>query len=189
MRVIAGSARRLQLKTIEGDATRPTTDRIKETLFNMISHGLCDTCFLDLFAGSGGIGIEALSRGSGRAVFVENNPKAAACIKENLIHTRLDSRAEIMRMDVMSALSRMEGKEQFDYVFLDPPYDQGHERKVLEYLSDSEILAEDALIIVEASLQTEMDYAESLGFSIVKVKPYKTNQHIFLEKRRNDPEV
>ena len=75
MRVIAGTARSIQLKTIEGMDTRPTTDRIKETLFNMISHGLCDCKFLDLFSGSGAIGIEALSRGAESAVFVEKNPK------------------------------------------------------------------------------------------------------------------
>ena len=88
MRVIAGSAKRLQLKTIEGMDTRPTTDRIKETLFNMITPSLYDCRFLDLFAGSGGIGIEALSRGAKEAVFVEKNPKAVSCIKENLKYTR-----------------------------------------------------------------------------------------------------
>ena len=81
MRVIAGSARRLLLKTIEGMETRPTTDRIKETLFNMLQNDLYGCTFLDLFAGSGGIGIEALSRGAKHAVFVEKNPKAAACIR------------------------------------------------------------------------------------------------------------
>ena len=84
MRVIAGSARSLKLKTLEGIETRPTTDRIKETLFNMISPQMYDCIFLDLFAGSGGIGIEALSRGAKEAVFVEKNPKAMECVKENL---------------------------------------------------------------------------------------------------------
>ena len=95
MRVIAGSAKRLQLKTIEGMDTRPTTDRIKETLFNMITPSLYDCRFLDLFAGSGGIGIEALSRGAKEAVFVEKNPKAVSCIKENLKYTKLDSNAQV----------------------------------------------------------------------------------------------
>ena len=90
MRVIAGTAKRLVLKTMEGMDTRPTTDRIKETLFNMLAPDLYGCSFLDLFAGSGGIGIEALSRGAKEAVFVEKNPKAAACIRENLMHTRQD---------------------------------------------------------------------------------------------------
>ena len=96
MRVIAGSARRLNLKTIEGLDTRPTTDRIKETLFNMINPRLPGSSFLDLFSGSGGIGIEALSRGAAQAVFVEQNPKAVECIRENLSTTRLEERAVVM---------------------------------------------------------------------------------------------
>ena len=85
MRVIAGSARRLLLKTLDGLDTRPTTDRIKETLFNMLQPDLPDCMFLDLFSGSGAIGIEALSRGAGLAVMIENNPKALECIRENLV--------------------------------------------------------------------------------------------------------
>lgn len=186
MRVIAGSARRLQLKTLDGMETRPTTDRIKETLFNMISQGLLECSFLDLFAGSGGIGIEALSRGARKAVFVEKNPKAMVCLKENLIHTRLADFAETMQMDVISALSRMEGKYEFDYIFMDPPYDRELERKVLEYLADSKLLSEDGIIIVEASLETPFDYIEELGYTLIKNKIYKTNKHVFLEKDGND---
>ena len=93
MRVIAGSARRLQLKTVEGMETRPTTDRIKETLFNMIGADLIQTQFLDCFAGSGGIGIEALSRGASKAVFIEKNPKAVECIRQNLKTTHLEEKA------------------------------------------------------------------------------------------------
>lgn len=186
MRVIAGSARRLQLRTLDGLETRPTTDRIKETLFNMISQGLLDCTFLDLFAGSGGIGIEALSRGAKMAVFVEKNPKAMACIKENLSHTRLADCAETLQMDVINALSRMEGKYEFDYIFMDPPYDRDYERRVLEYLADSELLSEDGIIIVEASLETQFDYIEDLGYSLIKNKIYKTNKHVFLEKVGND---
>ena len=180
MRVIAGSARRLQLKTLVGLETRPTTDRIKETLFNMISQGLLDCTFLDLFAGSGGIGIEALSRGAKQAVFVEKNPKAMSCIRENLTHTRLSERAETMQMDVISALSRMEGKYEFDYIFMDPPYDKELEKRVLEYLADSELVSEDGVIIVEASLDTDFEYIEDLGYSLIKNKIYKTNKHVFL---------
>ena len=163
MRVIAGSAKRLQLKTLDGLDTRPTTDRIKETLFNMISPYLYDCRFLDLFAGSGGIGIEALSRGAGEAVFVEQNPKAMACIKENLKKTKLEERAVTMATDVMTALRRMEGSGTFDYIFMDPPYN-----KLLEK------------IIVEASKSTDFSYVESFGFSVLKKKEYKTNLHLFL---------
>lgn len=183
MRVIAGSAKRMQLKTVEGMDTRPTTDRIKETLFNMISKYLADSNFLDLFSGSGGIGIEALSRGAASAVFVEQSKKAMNCIRDNLKTTKLDKRAETLEMDVISALNCMEHLKKFDYIFMDPPYNELLEKKVLEYLSSSDLLSEDALIIVEASLATDFSYVKELGFDIVKEKVYKTNKHIFLEKQ------
>lgn len=182
MRVIAGSAKRLQLKTLEGLDTRPTTDRIKETLFNMISPGMYDCTFLDLFSGSGGIGIEALSRGAKEAVFVEQNPKAMACIKENLKYTRLDKKAVTLTKDVMTALYQLEGEKVFDYIFMDPPYNQGWEKRVLEYLSGSELIYEDTVIIVEASKETDFSYLSGLGFTMLKEKTYKTNKHIFIEK-------
>lgn len=182
MRVIAGSAKRMPLKTIDGLDTRPTTDRIKETLFNMISQYLADSSFLDLFSGSGGIGIEALSRGAASAVFVEQNKKAMNCIRENLKFTRLEDKAEVYETDVIQALSRMENRKKFDYVFMDPPYNQLHEKRVLEYLKTSDVLSEDALIIVEASLETDFSYVDELGFSIIKEKIYKTNKHVFLER-------
>lgn len=180
MRVIAGSAKRTQLKTIQGLDTRPTTDRIKETLFNMLSPSLYDCSFLDLFAGSGGIGIEALSRGASEAVFVEMNPKAMTCIKENLKKTHLEDRAMPLQMDVLSAIKRLEGKKQFDYIFMDPPYNHEWEKKVLELLGHGKLLTQDGVIIVEASLETKMDYIEEFGFELIKEKPYKTNKHIFL---------
>ena len=182
MRVIAGSARRLILKTAEGMETRPTTDRIKETLFNMLQNRLYGCTFLDLFAGSGGIGIEALSRGAREAVFVENNPKAMACIKENLKFTRLASRAMTVTTDVMDALYRLEGDKIFDFIFMDPPYDRGLERKVLEYLSDSRLVYEDTVIIVEASRDTDFSYVDDLGLTVIREKVYKTNKHVFIEK-------
>ena len=182
MRVIAGTARRLQLKTLEGMDTRPTTDRIKETLFNMISADMYDSNFLDLFSGSGGIGIEALSRGAANAVFVEKNPKAMKCIQDNLEFTKLKDRAKTMQMDIFAALSRLNGEWKFDYIFMDPPYNEEWEKQVLEFLSNLSLLTEDGIIIVEASKETDMSYAENMGYTIIKEKLYKTNKHIFLEK-------
>ncbi len=182
MRVIAGTARRLRLKTLEGLETRPTTDRIKETLFNMIADGLFGCSFLDLFAGSGGIGIEALSRGAKRAVFVEKNPKACACVRENLAHTKLSAQAETMQADALNALVRLSGRESFDYIYMDPPYGKELEKKALAFLADSSLLAEDGVIIIEASLDTAFDDVEELGYSIIKSKGYKTNKHVFLKR-------
>lgn len=183
MRVIAGSARRLHLKTIDGLETRPTTDRIKETLFNMINSNIPSSNFLDLFSGSGGIGIEALSRGAALAVFIENNPKAAACIRENLQATSLEARAIVMACDVLIGLKRLEGETHiFDTIFMDPPYNHHVERLVLEYLSKSPMINAETTIIIEASLETDFSYLETIGFQLLKKKEYKTNKHIFVSK-------
>ena len=119
MRVIAGKARRLNLKTIPGNETRPTTDRIKETLFNILQPEIPGCRFLDLFSGSGAIGIEALSRGAEYAVFVEKNPKACTCIRENLSFTKLTDGGKLLNMDVLQALRSLEGGEPFDCIFID----------------------------------------------------------------------
>ena len=181
MRVIAGKARRLNLKTVPGMETRPTTDRIEETLFNILQPELLDCRFPDLFSGSGAIGIEALSRGAAQAVFVEKNPKACACIKENLTFTKLADSGTLLNMDVMQALRSLEGKGVFDCIFMDPPYNKELEKSVLTYLSGSSLLADEGIIIVEASKETKFDYAEELGYTIIKEKEYKTNKHVFLE--------
>ena len=167
----------------EGKDTRPTTDRIKETLFNMLQNEIYDCYFLDLFAGSGQIGLEALSRGARYAVFVENAKKAAACITENIRFTKSDKESLLLQMDVIAALRSMEGKYQFDIIFMDPPYDKELEREVLEYLKSSSLLKEDTLMITEASLQTDLSYVNELGFTILKEKCYKTNKHIFIQKQ------
>ena len=181
MRVIGGTAKRLQLKTLDGIDTRPTTDRIKETLFNMLNPYIYDCVFLDLFAGSGGIGIEALSRGAKEAVFVEKNPKAMACVKENLKHTKLAHKAMTLTTDVMTALYKLEGEKKFDYIFMDPPYNHELEKTVLKYLSESDLLSEGCVIIVEASKDTKFDYLDEYGYSLIKEKEYKTNKHVFVE--------
>ena len=182
MRVIAGKARRLALKTVPGMETRPTTDRIKETLFNILQPEIPDCRFLDLFSGSGGIGIEALSRGAESAVFVEKNPKACACIRENLTFTKLAEHGKLLNMDVLQALRSLEGEEAFDCIFMDPPYNKDLERQVLEYLKDSSLANTDTLIVTEADLHTDFSYVEELGYELSRSKEYKTNKHIFLHK-------
>lgn len=187
MRVIAGTARHLQLKTMDGMNTRPTTDRIKETLFNMLSWQVEDSRFLDLFAGSGAIGIEALSRGAKEAVFVENNRKAASCIRDNLNHTHLSERAVLMEKDVMTVLSILEGRgESFDYIFMDPPYGKLWEQKVLSYLDHSVLCDDDTMIIVEADLDTHFSYLEETTLEVQKEKIYKTNKHVFIRRRKKE---
>ncbi len=181
MRVIAGSARRLLLKTPECMDTRPTTDRIKETLFNMLMPNLPGAVFVDLFSGSGGIGIEALSRGAAKAYFVESSPKAVACITDNVEHTHFTDKAVILKQDVFAAI-RGSIRDTADVVFLDPPYNQEYDKRVLELLKDALFVSEDTLIVVEAALKTEFDYVQELGFAVEKEKCYKTSKHVFIRK-------
>ncbi len=180
MRIIAGSARSLPLKTLSGMETRPTSDRIKETLFNMLNPELPGSRFLDLFAGSGQMGLEAVSRGAQAAVFVENSKKAASCIEENIRFTRFTDQCTLLVKDVISAIRWLEGREHFDLVFLDPPYGKHLEKDVLQALGESSLITESSLIVVEAALDTDFSWAESMGYTITKEKTYKTNKHVFL---------
>lgn len=181
MRVIAGTARSLRLKTPEGLDTRPTTDRIKETLFNMLQPYLPEAVFIDLFSGSGAIGIEALSRGAKHAYFIENSAKAIACIQDNVKFTKMEDRATVLKMDVYSSIMQIHEREA-DVIFMDPPYTEGHEKNVLSLLANAPYVTDNTLIVVEAALNTDFSFAENLGFEITKEKNYKTNKHVFLRK-------
>lgn len=181
MRVIAGTARSLPLKCPTGLDTRPTTDRIKETLFNMLQPYTPGCVFVDMFSGSGGIGIEALSRGAKKAYFIENAAQAIGCIQDNLQFTKFTDKAVVFKQDAVSALGSIFEKE-VDIIFMDPPYGQDLEKQVLSVLSGYRYVTEDTLIIVEAMRHEDFSYAEELGFTIEKEKKYKTNKHVFLRK-------
>lgn len=183
MRIIAGTARSLPLKTIKGKETRPTTDKIKETLFNILQPDIYGCTFLDLFAGSGQIGLEAVSRGAKFCVFVENSRKAASCIEDNIKFTKFDDQCRLLPSDAVSSIHRLNGAYKFDIVFMDPPYDKDLEKEVMFQLAGSDIISEDSIIIIEASLNTSFDYLEEYGFEIYKFKKYKTNQHVFIRKK------
>lgn len=183
MRVIAGSARSIILQTPKGLQTRPTSDRIKETLFNILQPQLYGAVFADFFAGSGGVGIEALSRGADRAVFVDRDRDSLHCIQSNLQKTKLAERAKVIGADVLTAMKLMEGQYLFDIVFIDPPYQAGMEEKVFDFLGQSSIIDRNSLIILEADSKRKTDFCERYGFVIEKTKVYGSNQHIFMRKK------
>ena len=185
MRVIAGSARSVNLITPSGPHTRPTTDRIKETLFNIIQGDVPDCCFLDLFAGSGGVGIEALSRGAESAVFVDSDSQAIRCIKANLAHTHLGRNAEVLAMDAGRALARLASNgRQFDIIFVDPPYESNYE-SILQAIGRSGVLAEEGIIIAETDADREIDLYGT-PFEIFREKNYKTNKHVFICNKKEE---
>lgn len=181
MRVIAGAARSLPLKCPKGIETRPTTDRIKETLFNILQAYIPGCVFVDVFSGSGSIGIEALSRGAKKAYFIENAASPIACIQENLNFTKFTDSATLLKQDAVSALHNIYEKE-VGIIFMDPPYGQELEKQVLLVLKHAKYVTPDTIIIVEADLHTDFSYVEELGFNITKEKKYKTNKHVFMHK-------
>lgn len=185
MRVIAGEKRHLLLKTLEGLDIRPTTDKIKETLFNMIQWDIPDARFLDLFAGSGAIGIEALSRGAKDATFIDNNTKAIKVIEENIDHTGLKDKSRIIKGDVPEIIENQLKGYKYDIIFMDPPYeDIGIYKKTLNLIHDTNLCNTNAKVILEASKDFDNTLCDECGFDIIKEKIYKSNKHIFLKIRR-----
>ena len=155
MRVISGTARGTRLAHLGNTEIRPTLDRVKESFFNQIGPNLAGLNFLDLFAGSGSMGIEALSRGAEKVVFVEHNSQAQSLITQNLEKCRMTvgnqkERWELIKLDTLKSLSALEGKGSvFDFIYLDPPFGENLYQTCLSLLSDSEVLKEEAWVIVE----------------------------------------
>lgn len=181
MRVISGKCRGTHLLAPEGMETRPTTDRIKETLFNMIAFDLPECQFLDLFSGSGAIAIESLSRGATRAVLVDQGEKALKCIRENLEKTRLTGQAEVMNCNVVDAIKRLGScKEVFDIIFMDPPYALEGVDQILESIEENGLLSEEGYIILERSSKSIVNLPQHLV--LWKEKQYRTTTLSFIKK-------
>lgn len=172
MRVIAGSARGIPLETIEEKTTRPTVDRVKENLFNILMPYLEDARVCDFFSGSGSLCIESLSRGAREAYFVEMNPKAMACIKRNLKKTKLEDRGRLFLGSYVEAIEKFEKEGlRFDLLFLDPPHASDYAKDVLLRIKDLDILAKGGIIIVEHHAKT--DFEDVLGpFHLWRRKKY-----------------
>jgi 16S rRNA (guanine966-N2)-methyltransferase len=167
MRVIAGTYRSRILKSLKSLALRPTSDRLRETLFNVLAPNIAGSRFVDLFAGTGAIGIEALSRGAIEIVFIENHAPAATVIRRNLESLDIRSGATVLAVDALRGLAMLASRKRhaepgFDYVFLDPPYGAAEEyARVLEFLGSEELLAPDAIVVAEHS--RKFDLREEAG--------------------------
>jgi 16S rRNA (guanine966-N2)-methyltransferase len=155
MRVIAGTYRSRILKSLKGLALRPTSDRLRETLFNVLGDAVDGARFIDLFAGTGAVGIEALSRGASEVVFIENHAPAATLIRRNLESLDIRSGATVLSMDAVRGLEKLAakltaGKPGYDFVFVDPPYAEAEEyARVLRFLGGSPLVRTGAIVIVE----------------------------------------
>ena len=161
MRVITGKARGVQLKTPEGLQTRPTTDRVKEAMFSIIHFDIPGARVLDLFGGTGQLGIEALSRGAKSAVFVDGSEKACSLIRENLKRARLEGEGRVVRSDYLDYLKRC--RETFDIILLDPPYAEVFLENALKCISEIDILQTGGIIVAERPLGKELPW-EFEGF-------------------------
>jgi 16S rRNA (guanine(966)-N(2))-methyltransferase RsmD len=171
VRVIGGIYRSLRLRAVEGQGVRPTSDRLRETLFNILGVSVRDSRFLDLCAGSGAVGIEALSRGARQAVFVEQSRRACAVIEANLRALGITDQANIICRDGIAALKQLAAEAApFDLIFFDPPYASGLYAPVLSDLGDSAVLADDAVIVVEHRAKTppESEYGRLKMFRQLK---------------------
>jgi len=172
LRVIAGEYRGRRLDRIEGTDIRPTSDMVKESLFNILGDAVIDSNFLDLFGGTGGIGIEALSRGAKHVVFIDSNIKSIKVLKENLKHLNIENNIEVFHTDYSTAISKLyKYNKQFDIIFIDPPYSVGIAQSALGELDRNPIIAQAGLVIVEHDSRDEMP--ESTG----KLYMYRNKQY------------
>ena len=169
MRVISGKARGLKLTSPAGSDTRPTLDRVKEAIFSMLLPYLSGASVLDLFAGSGALGIEALSRGADKAVFVDKSNEAVKCIKKNLTAAKVEDFSTVLMSSSESYL--MDCTEKFDIIFIDPPYAEGLYENILSLIEKYNILAESGIIVVESDY--DIGFTDRIGhFEILKEKKY-----------------
>ena len=180
MRVITGKARGVVLKTPDGMQTRPTADRVKEALFSIIQFDIPTARVLDLFGGTGQLGIEALSRGATSAVFVDAGEDACKLIRENLRRTRLESSAKVIRSDYLQFLKTT--KESFNIIFLDPPYAEVFLENALKMITEIDILQSGGIIVTERPLGKELPF-EFPGYT--RSKDYKYSKTILTIYRKD----
>ena len=179
MRVVAGSKRGLKLNTIEGDSTRPTKDMVKEALFSIIFDRISDSIVLDLFSGSGSIGIEALSRGAKECYFCDINPKCVDIIKDNLTRAKLLEQAFVYKLDYFDMLDKVRNVS-FDIIYVDPPYNKGFGIKAIERIPSYDLLKKNGVLVYETD--TGEDAPDTIGkYQKVKIKKYGRNYLSFYE--------
>ena len=179
MRIISGKARGRKLSSKKNSNARPTLDRVKEAVFNMIAPYIHDSNILDLFAGFGGLGLEAISQGAQKATLVEKNYKNAKIIKENIEICNFDDKTILEINDVFSFITNT--KEKYDIIFMDPPYNKGYEEKTLLLIYENDLIKKNGLIIVEHSKRDNINNIEDL--KIIKEKEYGDTAITVLQQR------
>lgn len=179
MRIIAGAMKGRRLKAVPGRTTRPTADKVKGAIFNVLQDKLVDAVVLDLFAGTGNLGLEALSRGAVQAVLVEKDASAQRIIEENLRNAQAEGRARLFRMDAFAYLSR-DQETSFDIIFLDPPYRQGLVEKALAALASPCRLTDRGVIIAETARDEVLERVSC--FEVRKTAEYGDTKIWYLQR-------
>lgn len=182
MRIISGQARGTVLYTLDGDSTRPTLDRVKESLFNIIQSKIREAVVLDLFAGSGALGIESLSRGAKKVILCDKSKQAINIIKKNLEKTKLTTNAIIINDDYKNAIK--ETKDKFDIIFIDPPYMENIAVKAVENIIENNLLTDEGLIILETDdEQREIQQLQKINVNVQDLRRYGRVKLIFLNRK------
>lgn len=182
MRIISGKARGTKLYTLEGNNTRPTLDRVKESLFNIIQSNIENSVFLDLFAGSGAIGLEAVSRGAKKAILCENSKEAIQIIKKNIAKTHAEEKTKLYEMTFQELLKR-EINEIIDIIYIDPPYKTDFAYESLKIILEKNIISSDSIMIIETDEEERIiKQIEKLDVEIIKQKKYGRAHLIFIQK-------
>jgi len=180
MRIISGEKRGLKLSTLDGNHTRPTKDNVREAIFSRLQFTIKGCKILDLFAGTGAMGLEALSRGAEKVVFVENDFKALQVLKKNILLAKYEEASNIYSIDVLRYLRDVQNK--FDIIFLDPPYMDNYYNKILDLIIERDILVQNGLVIVESKKNT-LFLQESSLFLMEKEKTYGKTTVTYLRKK------
>ena len=182
MRIISGKARGTKLYTLEGENTRPTLDRVKESIFNIIQSEIEGSKILDLFAGSGAIGLEFLSRGAESVIFCDNSKEAINIIKKNIEKTHMEGKAQVLNLDFEKCLEN-NAKEKFDIIYLDPPYNTNYIYKAINKILELNIAKEKCLIIIETDDEKRIEQEiKNTEIEIVDKRKYGRATIIFLKK-------
>jgi 16S rRNA (guanine966-N2)-methyltransferase len=184
MRIISGKARGTKLYTLDGTATRPTLDRVKESLFNIIQNDIEDSTVLDLFSGSGAIGLEFLSRGAKRAVLCDSSKDAIKIIKQNVQKTHFEEKVEVYNMEFTKLVERLQN-QKFDIIYIDPPYATDFIKISLEKIIEYKLVNENTKIIVETDDETRiLNQIEKMDVEITDKRKYGRATIIFLKYRK-----
>ncbi len=180
MRIISGKARGTKLYTLEGLTTRPTLDRVKESVFNIIQANIEDSIILDLFAGSGAIGLELLSRGAQKAILCDKSKEAIEIIKKNIEKTHMSEKVELYNMDFDECIRRI-SNQKFDIIYLDPPYNTNYVKQALSQIIENDILKKDGMFIIETDdEQRILNDIKNINIDIADKRKYGRVTIIFL---------